>query len=71
MRGAQLEEALNGRVVGQPEAVKALVRSYQLAQLFAPEEGNTRSNLMLMGPSGVGKTKLVYEFAELVSGLRN
>jgi len=53
------EVALRRRVVGQDRAVNSLARAYQvyLAGLAAP--GRPLVNLLLLGPNGSGKTRLV------------
>jgi ATP-dependent Clp protease ATP-binding subunit ClpB len=51
------ESALRQRVVGQDRAVRQLARVYQvyLAGLSAP--GRPIANLLLLGPTGSGKTR--------------
>ena len=53
------EAAVRQRVVGQDRAVNSLARAYQvyLAGLAAP--GRPLVNLLLLGPTGSGKTRLV------------
>jgi ATP-dependent Clp protease ATP-binding subunit ClpB len=62
------EMALRRRVVGQDRAVKSLARAYQvyLAGLAAP--GRPLVNLLLLGPTGSGKTRLVEAAAESLLG---
>ena len=62
------ETALRRRVVGQDRAVKSLARAYQvyLAGLAAP--GRPLINLLLLGPTGSGKTRLVEAAAESLLG---
>jgi ATP-dependent Clp protease ATP-binding subunit ClpB len=62
------ETALRRRVVGQDRAVKSLARAYQvyLAGLAAP--GRPLVNLLLLGPTGSGKTRLVEAAAESLLG---
>jgi ATP-dependent Clp protease ATP-binding subunit ClpB len=59
------EAALRKRVVGQDRAVRQLARVYQvhLAGLGAP--GRPIVNLLLLGPTGSGKTRLVEAAAEV------
>jgi ATP-dependent Clp protease ATP-binding subunit ClpB len=65
------ETALRKRVVGQDRAVRQLSRVYQvhLAGLGAP--GRPIVNLLLLGPTGSGKTRLVEAAAEVLFGKTN
>src|SRR5574337_1680886 len=62
------ETGLRRRVVGQDRAVSSLARIYQvyLAGLSAP--GRPLVNLLLLGPTGSGKTRLVEAAAETLLG---
>ncbi len=62
------ETALRRRVIGQERAVGNLARAYQvyLAGLAAP--GRPLVNLLLLGPTGSGKTRLVEAAAESLLG---
>jgi ATP-dependent Clp protease ATP-binding subunit ClpA len=62
------EAGLRRRVVGQDRAVSSLARIYQiyLAGLAAP--GRPLVNLLLLGPTGSGKTRLVEAAAESLLG---
>ncbi|HXJ96257.1 MAG TPA: AAA family ATPase [Terriglobia bacterium] len=65
------EKALSQKVVGQDRAVRRLARVYQvyLAGLSSP--GRPVSNLLLLGPTGSGKTRLVEATAEVLFGTPN
>ncbi len=65
------ENALQKRVVGQDRAIRQLARVYQvyLAGLGAP--GRPIVNLLLLGPTGSGKTRLVEAVAEVLFGTAN
>ncbi len=67
----EFEAALHKRVVGQDRAVRQLSRVYQvnLAGLVAP--GRPIVNLLLLGPTGSGKTRLVEATAEVLYGTPN
>jgi ATP-dependent Clp protease ATP-binding subunit ClpB len=62
------ESALRQRVVGQDRAVRRLARVYQvyLAGLSLP--GRPLVNLLFLGPTGSGKTRLVEAAAEVLFG---
>jgi ATP-dependent Clp protease ATP-binding subunit ClpB len=62
------EEDLRQRVVGQNEAVQALVDLYQVfcAGLHSP--GRPVGNLLFLGPTGSGKTRTVEAAAEILFG---
>jgi ATP-dependent Clp protease ATP-binding subunit ClpB len=65
------EAALAARVVGQERAVRRLARVYQvhLAGLSSP--GRPISTLLLLGPTGSGKTRLVEAAGEILFGTPN
>jgi ATP-dependent Clp protease ATP-binding subunit ClpB len=60
------EKALCQRVVGQERAIRRLARVYQvyLAGLSTP--GRPLANLLFLGPTGSGKTRLVEATAEVL-----
>jgi ATP-dependent Clp protease ATP-binding subunit ClpB len=62
------EEALRQKIVGQDEAVRALVELYQVfcAGLHSP--GRPVGNLLFLGPTGSGKTRIVEAAAEILFG---
>ncbi len=55
----EFENQLSRRIIGQPEAVRAVCHAYQtfLAELNAPQ--SPVSTLLFLGPTGTGKTKVV------------
>jgi ATP-dependent Clp protease ATP-binding subunit ClpB len=59
-----LELGLRGRIVGQEDAIHQVVEMYQtyLSGLSSP--GRPIANLMFLGPTGSGKTRLVEALAE-------
>jgi ATP-dependent Clp protease ATP-binding subunit ClpB len=62
------EDALREKIVGQDEAVQALLDLYQVfcAGLHAP--GRPVGNLLFLGPTGSGKTRIVEAAAEILFG---
>jgi ATP-dependent Clp protease ATP-binding subunit ClpB len=62
------EKALMEKIVGQDEAVQALVDIYQVfcAGLHSP--GRPVGNLLFLGPTGSGKTRTVEAAAEILFG---
>jgi ATP-dependent Clp protease ATP-binding subunit ClpB len=64
----EFEEALRAKIVGQAEAVQAMVDLYQVfcAGLNAP--GRPVGSLLLLGPTGSGKTRIVEAAAEILFG---
>ncbi len=67
----QFEGELRARVVGQDRAIRQLARAYQvyLSGLSAP--GRPLANLLLLGPTGSGKTRIVEAAAEVLFGTQN
>jgi len=64
----QFEHAMRKKIVGQDEAVQALVDIYQVfcAGLHSP--GRPVGNLLFLGPTGSGKTRTVEAAAEILFG---
>jgi ATP-dependent Clp protease ATP-binding subunit ClpA len=62
------EAGLRQRVVGQDRAVRALARLYQVCRAGLSAPGRPIANLLLLGPTGSGKTRLVEAAAEVLFG---
>ncbi|MGH9430575.1 MAG: AAA family ATPase [Terriglobia bacterium] len=62
------ESALRKRVVGQDRAIRQLARVYQVYQAGLGAAGRPIVNLLLLGPTGSGKTRLVEAAAEVLYG---
>jgi ATP-dependent Clp protease ATP-binding subunit ClpB len=64
----QLEASLRQRIVGQDEAIQQVLDVYQtnLAGMSSP--GRPIANLLFLGPTGSGKTRLVEALAESLVG---
>ncbi len=68
LKSSHFEDALRRKIVGQDDAVQALVELYQVfcAGLRAP--GRPVGNLLFLGPTGSGKTRIVEAAAEILFG---
>lgn len=65
------ESALKKRIVGQDRAVRQLGRVYQVHLAGLGAVGRPIVNLLLLGPTGSGKTRLVEATAEVLFGSAN
>jgi ATP-dependent Clp protease ATP-binding subunit ClpB len=59
---------LRGKVVGQDEAVTELVNVYQTILAGMSWPGRPIANLLFLGPTGSGKTRLVEAASEILFG---
>jgi len=62
------EDALRQKIVGQDEAVQALVDLYQVFCAGLGSPGRPVGNLLFLGPTGSGKTRIVEAAAEILFG---
>src|SRR5436309_9840201 len=62
------EDALRQRLVGQDRAVRRLARVFQVYKSGLNAPGRPIVNLLLLGPTGSGKTRLVEATAEVLFG---
>ncbi|HTC63124.1 MAG TPA: AAA family ATPase [Candidatus Saccharimonadales bacterium] len=62
------EEELRQRVVGQSEAVHALVDLYEVFSAGLHSAGRPVGNFLFLGPTGSGKTRTVEAAAEILFG---
>ena len=60
------EDALRQKIVGQDEAVQALVELYQVFCAGLHPSGRPIGNLLFLGPTGSGKTCIVEAAAEIL-----
>jgi ATP-dependent Clp protease ATP-binding subunit ClpB len=65
------ESDLGARVVGQDRAIRQLARVYQVYRAGLAAPGRPLANLLLLGPTGSGKTRLVEAAAEVLFGTPN
>ncbi|NLT58658.1 MAG: ATP-dependent Clp protease ATP-binding subunit [Clostridiales bacterium] len=63
-----LEEVLHRRVVGQQEAVEAVVRAVRRGRVGLKDPNRPVGSFLFLGPTGVGKTELSKALAEAVFG---
>jgi ATP-dependent Clp protease ATP-binding subunit ClpA len=62
------QSALRSKIVGQEEAVQALVDLYQVFRAGLNSPGRPVGNLLFLGPTGSGKTRIVEAAAEILFG---
>lgn len=63
-----LEKGLNRLIVGQPEAIREIVSIYQMYLAGLNPPGRPIGNLLFLGPTGSGKTRIVEATAECLVG---
>ena len=63
-----LPEKLKQRVVCQEEAINVVTERLQHAELGLTPPGRPKASFLLLGPTGVGKTRLVIEFTRELLG---
>src|SRR4030088_2420362 len=64
----QFERALREKVVGQDQAVQSLVDMFQVFCAGLNSPGRPVGNLLFLGPTGSGKTRVVEAAAEILFG---
>jgi ATP-dependent Clp protease ATP-binding subunit ClpB len=62
------EAGLRRKIVGQTEAVQAVVDMYQVFRAGLNSPGRPVGNLLFLGPTGAGKTRVVEATAENLFG---
>jgi len=62
------DQALRAKIVGQEEGVQALVDLYQVFRAGLNSPGRPVGNLLFLGPTGSGKTRVVEAAAEILFG---
>src|ERR1700755_3707829 len=64
----EFEGALRRRIVGQDQAVEKVVEIYQMFLAGLNPPGRPVGNLLFLGPTGSGKTRVVEALAESLFG---
>jgi ATP-dependent Clp protease ATP-binding subunit ClpB len=64
----EFQTALGAKIVGQEEGVQALVGLYQVFCAGLNSPGRPVGNLLFLGPTGSGKTRIVEAAAEILFG---
>jgi ATP-dependent Clp protease ATP-binding subunit ClpA len=62
------QTAMRAKIVGQEEGVQALVDLYQVFSAGLTSPGRPVGNLLFLGPTGSGKTRIVEAAAEILFG---
>ncbi|MFO7597181.1 MAG: AAA family ATPase, partial [Desulfocurvibacter africanus] len=66
LRLKDLDKELRGRVFGQDQAVDNIARSIKRSRAGLGNETRPLGNFLLIGPTGVGKTELAKQLAEVM-----
>src|SRR3972149_72899 len=64
----EFEAELRKKIVGQEEAMRAVVDLYQVFRAGLNSPGRPVGNLLFLGPTGSGKTRVVEASAEILFG---
>ena len=64
----EFETALRRRIVGQEDGVRAVTDLYQVFRAGMSSVGRPVGNLLFLGPTGSGKTRIVEAAAEILFG---
>jgi ATP-dependent Clp protease ATP-binding subunit ClpB len=62
----RMEESLSKRVVGQPEAVRAVADAIRRSRAGLADPNRPNGSFLFLGPTGVGKTELCKALAEFL-----
>src|SRR3984893_15680927 len=68
MESRDFEAGLRRKIVGQDKAVQAVVDLYQVFRAELNSPGRPVGNLLFLGPTGSGKTRIVEAAAEILFG---
>ncbi|HCM92703.1 MAG TPA: ATP-dependent Clp protease ATP-binding subunit ClpC [Lachnospiraceae bacterium] len=67
----RMEKTLKARVIGQDEAVSAVVRAIKRGRVGLKEKNRPIGSFLFLGPTGVGKTELSKALTEVLFGTEN
>lgn len=67
----KMEEELRGHVVGQDDALKALVRAVKRAKIGLKDPRRPSGSFLFLGPTGVGKSELAKTLADYLFGSKD
>lgn len=70
-RLANMDESLQGKVIGQDKAVSTIVKAIQRSRVGLKDPNRPIGNFLLIGPTGVGKTYLAQCLAEEMFGTKD
>jgi ATP-dependent Clp protease ATP-binding subunit ClpB len=66
LESQDFESGMRRKIVGQDEAVQAVVDLYQVFRAGLNSPGRPVGNLLFLGPTGAGKTRVVEATAEVL-----
>src|ERR1700740_3286328 len=64
----EFQKALRAKIVGQDEGIQALVELFQVFTAGLNSPGRPVGNLLFLGPTGSGKTRIVEAASEILFG---
>src|SRR3989440_361351 len=67
-KAQEFEDKLSARIVGQDRAVRKIAGLYQIYLAGMSNQGRPVGNLLFLGPTGSGKTRVVEAAAEVLFG---
>ncbi len=67
----KMEDELKKRIIGQDDAVKALVRAVKRAKVGLKDPRRPSGSFLFLGPTGVGKSELAKTIAETLFGSKD
>jgi ATP-dependent Clp protease ATP-binding subunit ClpA len=67
----RLEDGLSARVIGQERAIRHLSRVFEIAEAGVSDPDRPLANLLFLGPTGVGKTRVVEAMSEVLFGAKS
>ena len=65
---ANIDKILKGSIIGQDEAVESVCRVIKRNKVGLGDKSKTMANILMLGPSGVGKTLIAKKLAEEIFG---